>query len=180
MKISIGNDHAGPDYKKAIVDFLTKKEVFKNSHLELNRYFHNLEFWRKEDIEKRAEYLANICLKIWIYFGDESQQSLDDHHLTSSKPQSLFIYDKEYSVKTWRDVLEVTLNTIAEAEADQFQEIIEKFPRFIGWDEKSFRENRKLKNGAFINVNLSAKDIYKFCLKVKEFVKLEEWEVKTE
>ena len=25
MKISIGNDHAGPDYKKAIVDFLTKK-----------------------------------------------------------------------------------------------------------------------------------------------------------
>jgi len=25
MKISIGNDHAGPDYKKAIVDFLEKK-----------------------------------------------------------------------------------------------------------------------------------------------------------
>ena len=25
MKISIGNDHAGPDYKKAIVDFLTTK-----------------------------------------------------------------------------------------------------------------------------------------------------------
>jgi ribose 5-phosphate isomerase B len=25
MKISIGNDHAGPDYKKAIVEFLTSK-----------------------------------------------------------------------------------------------------------------------------------------------------------
>lgn len=25
MKISIGNDHAGPDYKKAIIDFLTQK-----------------------------------------------------------------------------------------------------------------------------------------------------------
>jgi len=25
MKISIGNDHAGPDYKKAIVAFLTSK-----------------------------------------------------------------------------------------------------------------------------------------------------------
>lgn len=25
MKISIGNDHAGPDYKKAIVDFLKLK-----------------------------------------------------------------------------------------------------------------------------------------------------------
>jgi len=26
MKISIGNDHAGPDYKKAIVDFLMDKQ----------------------------------------------------------------------------------------------------------------------------------------------------------
>ena len=25
MKISIGNDHAGPDYKKAIIDYLTSK-----------------------------------------------------------------------------------------------------------------------------------------------------------
>jgi ribose 5-phosphate isomerase B len=32
MKISIGNDHAGPDYKKAIVDFLKQKghEIINN------------------------------------------------------------------------------------------------------------------------------------------------------
>lgn len=32
MKISIGNDHAGPDYKKAIVDFLEQKghEIFNH------------------------------------------------------------------------------------------------------------------------------------------------------
>lgn len=32
MKISIGNDHAGPDYKKAIVDFLSSKghEIFNH------------------------------------------------------------------------------------------------------------------------------------------------------
>ena len=32
MKISIGNDHAGPDYKKAIVDFLKQKgyEIFNH------------------------------------------------------------------------------------------------------------------------------------------------------
>jgi ribose 5-phosphate isomerase B len=27
MKIAIGNDHAGPDYKKAIVTFLTSKKI---------------------------------------------------------------------------------------------------------------------------------------------------------
>lgn len=27
MKISIGNDHAGPDYKKAIVEYLEEKDT---------------------------------------------------------------------------------------------------------------------------------------------------------
>ncbi|EMY3478672.1 ribose 5-phosphate isomerase B [Flavobacterium psychrophilum] len=32
MKISIGNDHAGPDYKKAIVQFLEQKEHIITNH----------------------------------------------------------------------------------------------------------------------------------------------------
>ncbi|WP_309614236.1 ribose 5-phosphate isomerase B [Flavobacterium sp.] len=32
MKISIGNDHAGPDYKKAIVDFLEQKGYEISNH----------------------------------------------------------------------------------------------------------------------------------------------------
>lgn len=32
MKISIGNDHAGPDYKKAIVDFLEQKGYEIRNH----------------------------------------------------------------------------------------------------------------------------------------------------
>lgn len=32
MNISIGNDHAGPDYKKAIVDFLTQKGYVVFNH----------------------------------------------------------------------------------------------------------------------------------------------------
>ncbi len=32
MKIAIGNDHAGPDYKKAIIDLLVSKEILINNY----------------------------------------------------------------------------------------------------------------------------------------------------
>ncbi len=32
MKIAIGNDHAGPDYKKAIIDLLTSKDILVNNY----------------------------------------------------------------------------------------------------------------------------------------------------
>lgn len=52
--------------------FTDKKNVFQNSHLELNKYFQDKENWRQEEIEKRALSLADISLTIWSYFGAES------------------------------------------------------------------------------------------------------------
>ena len=82
-------------------------------------------------------------------------------------------------MRSWRDVLEVTLNTIADLEPDSFNEIMQQFPRFIGWDEKDFRSVRQLHNGAFIEVNLSAQNIYAFCMKAIETADLsiEQWHV---
>ena len=52
---------------------------------------------------------------------------------------------------------------------------------FVAWDDQNFRKSRKLKNGAFIEVNLSAKDIYAFCLKSIEIAEIsrEEWDFET-
>jgi len=162
--------------------FEQKKGHFKNSHLELNKYFQSKTSWRREDIEERAEYLADIALQIWSYFGDESAQSSQSSSLTRTIPKTLFCFGQEYVVRSWRDVVETTLNTIADLEPDYFKEIIQQFPRFIGWDEKDFRSTRKLHNGAFIEVNLSAQDIYTFCMKAIETTELsiEEWSVETQ
>ncbi len=162
-------------------EFSTKQTYLKNSHLELNRYFYHQKSWHKEDIEERAEHLANCALKIWSYFGDESRQYASGNKLKGSTPQYLLIFGQAYQVKNWRDVLEVSLNTVAEKEPDKFKEIVAKFPRFLGWQKEDFRTSRQLKNGVFLNTNLSAKDIHKFCLKAIETAELssEDWEVKT-
>lgn len=162
--------------------FEKKKEQLKNSHLELNKYFQSRTSWCREDIEERSEHLADIALQVWSYFGDESAQPSPSSSLTGTIPKSLCCFGQEYVVRSWRDVLETTLNTIADLEPDSFKEIMQQFPRFIGWDEKDFRSTRRLRNGAFIEVNLSAQDIYTFCMKAIETAELsiEEWSVETQ
>ncbi len=131
--------------------FIQKKEHFKNSHLELNKYFHSITSWTKQDIEQRSLYLADIALKIWDYFGDESAQTLQENSLTGTSPKSLYCFGEDYVVKSWRDVEQITLNKIVELEPDCFEEIMQQFPRLIGMDEKIFRNTRKLINGAFLS-----------------------------
>ncbi len=159
--------------------FIQKKEHFKNSHLELNKYFHSITSWTKQDIEQRSLYLADIALKIWDYFGDESAQTLQENSLTGTSPKSLYCFGEDYVVKSWRDVEQITLNKIVELEPDCFEEIMQQFPRLIGMDEKIFRNTRKLINGAFIEVNLSAKDIYTLCQRAIETAELslDDWRV---
>ena len=53
-------------------------------------------------------------------------------------------------MQSWRDVLERTMNIIADLEPEKFGQIVQQFPRFVGQDKKRFREMRQLKNGMFI------------------------------
>ena len=162
-------------------DFLTKRTEFQKSHLELNKYFVVQDMWERKNIEFRAEYLAILIVNIWKYFGDESVQDIQPSSLTGSIPKLLYIFGQEHSVKSWRDVLEITLNAIADLEPEKFKEIMEQFPRLLGWDEKNFRSTRKLKNGAFVETNFSAKDISSLCHRSIETagLSIQDWYVET-
>ena len=161
--------------------FPKKREILLESHLELNQYFQEKTTWNREDIEQRSEDLAEICLKIWPYFGEGSGQEKVEGIVRGTKPKVLFVNSKKYTVKTWRDVLETTLNIVADLDEDKFQELVQDYPRFVNWNAQNLRYSRQLENGAFIEVNLSAEDINSFCLKVIERVGLssEDWQVET-
>ena len=162
--------------------FINKQKELNNSHLEINKYFKEINNWRREDIEKRAEKLADICLQIWSYFGDLSLKTEQNKIVKGSRPKFLRFFDEEYAVKSWRDVLENTLNIIIDdLESEKFDHIVEQFPRFLAKDQQNLRYTRQLKNGVFVEVNLSAKDIYSFCQKIIETCDLssEDWQVET-
>lgn len=160
-------------------DFDAKKDRLSKSHLEINKYFEKVSSWKKEEIEQRAAHLAEICLTIWPYFGNEQREEVT---VTGTTPKQLYILGQQFEVRSWRDVLENTMNTIAELEPEKFEQIMIQFPRLAGKDHKKFRAIRQLKNGAYIEVNLSAQSIQRFCIQAIEAIDLtsEDWNVVVE
>ena len=45
--------------------FNTKKKIYQESNVSLNKYFQNVDVWNEDSIKKRAEKLADIAVKIW-------------------------------------------------------------------------------------------------------------------
>ncbi len=162
-------------------EFSTKKQIYSESHLEINKYFSPLASWTRTEIEKRAEVLSTRALDIWNYFGKEGSASSGLTEVTGTTPTELKILGQQFQVESWRDVLEQTLNTIADLEPEKFELIARNFPRYLGKDKSRFRETRQLQNGYLIEVNLSAQSIRKLCDQAIATIELtsEEWEVTT-
>jgi len=160
-------------------DFISKKQLYSESHLELNKYFIPLSSWTRTEIEKRADVLAKSALEIWSYFGQENFAPTGQKEVTGTTPTELYILGQRFEVHSWRDVLEQTLNTVADLEPEKFEMIASNFPRYVSKDKTKFRAIRQLQNGYFIEVNLSAQSIQKFCYQAIETIELtsEEWAV---
>jgi hypothetical protein len=149
------------------------------SHLDINKYFADIPAWTRTEIESRAESLAKKALSIWSYFGQENSSSTDIQEVTGTTPTGLKILGQHFEVKTWRDVMEQTLNVVADLEPEKFEIIAHNFPRYVGKDKNKFRAIRQLQNDYFIEVNLSAQSIQKLCYQAMETIELtsDEWEV---
>lgn len=162
-------------------NFPTKREYYCDSHIELNKYFINVEGWGKEAIDKRATDLSETIINIWPYFGSEDYIESEIKDVTGTTPQGLWILGQYFQVASWRDVLENTLNTISDLEPDKFETLTNEFPKLIGKEKSKFRAVRELKNGTFVEINLSAQSIQRFCYQALETIELtsEDWKVQT-
>jgi hypothetical protein len=160
-------------------NFQTKQETYRNSHLELNKYFDKSNSWTRTEIEQRADVLAKQALEIWAFFGQENSISTNIQEVTGTIPTGLRILGQRFNVESWRDVLQQTLNTIADLEPEKFEVIANNFPRYVSMDKNRFRAVRELNNGYFIEMNLSAQSIQKLCHQAMETIELtsEDWSI---
>ena len=68
-----------------------------------------------------------------------------------------------HPVKNWREVLTVTLEILVAAAPTQFTGVLEKYPHYIAASPQGFRGPKPLGNGYFIETNLAASSIHRFC-----------------
>jgi hypothetical protein len=161
-------------------DFPAKRRRFEESHVSLNTWFQDQTQWNETAIRKRAEALADRALAVWKYFGKpDDEPRVAAQTVTGTTPSSVVILGQRFSVSSWRDVAQRTLKTIADLDEEGFDRIIDGFPSFVSRSGDGFRSFRKLANGAFIEVNLSAPAINKFCIQAVEVAGLspDDWYV---
>ncbi len=157
-------------------DFEYKCNVYKNSHLEMNKYFDDQTTWNKDSIERRAKVLFSICNNIWPYFGNDNI-TIETKDVTGKIPLTVTILGQKFEVKSWRDVLQKTLEIINDLEPEKINILVKEFPKYIGANKDIFREFRQLNDDIYFEVNLSASSIYKFCNQIMDTIELsnEDW-----
>jgi len=159
--------------------FARKKKIFTESRLQLNRYFDKMSTWSFDSIKERGEYLANKALGIWKYFGPADKELDFKQSVTGTTPVAVYILGERRSVDSWRDVAQKTLEVIAELSDEGFGQLLIEFPRLLGRDKSKFRSPRELANGAFMEANLSAEAVRRFCVQATATVGLvdDDWRV---
>ncbi len=154
-------------------DFPYKRKVFEESHLDLNGWFRDCEVWNEDAIRARAEVLAERALSVWSYFGSvEDGPAASAQTVTGTTPSSIVVAGQRLQVSSWREVAQKTLEAIDDLDEEAFERIVARFPRFVAQSGDSFRSPRQLANGAFMEVNLSASAINRFCIQAVEMAGL--------
>ena len=161
-------------------DFAAKRQRLVSGTLHLNKLFSKFDSWRAADIKARAEALVEPILSIWPYFGGEQPQELVSPP-KGRRPAELRILGKTCAVSTWRDVLENTVNEVIEIDPDAYSALCRELSSHIGADRTRFREARQLRNGGYLNVNLSAEGIDRLCRRILDVAEVaeSEWNVET-
>jgi len=81
-------------------DFGSKKKFYKESHLELNKYFEQKEKWTKFEIEERSDLLTDKLLEIWPYFGQDNVGITNVLEVTGTTPKDLIILGQRFDVSS--------------------------------------------------------------------------------
>jgi len=151
-----------------------KKLLNEQSRLRLNRFFIESSSWDEIEIKKRANMLFEEAKKIWSYENisvdilseDKEFYTLEDSvDVTGKKPIAFELNDTKYSVKSWKEVLVKTLEVLSNLDYD----IVKSFAydsdfqgrvqRIISDSVSNIRQPVKIKDGVFIETNLSANSI---------------------
>lgn len=139
--------------------FKFKKEKLAHHGLLLNQsyFWRDLSHWNEETIKQRADRLVQSILELWPALGEQQTTQ----KAVGTKPVRLTFLDQDFPVSTWRDVAEQTTEAVI-GMVDEFDTVARTLPAYLDMEPFS-NASRKLSNGWYMNVNLSAHALKTYC-----------------
>lgn len=172
--------------------FKVKKERYKDSNIKICREITNYDNWREKEIKDRAEKLYEKAKKIWKVpqgYDDKNIDNLEygknyllgsDINITGKKPSKLIISENEYSVKSWKELLEKLCVELYKIEPQLLKELIYN-PSFKGKEREIVTLNKeklrapiKIDEDLYIESNLNSNAILNYANMIAIEYELEE------
>ncbi|MBA3415065.1 MAG: DUF262 domain-containing protein [Chloroflexia bacterium] len=161
--------------------FADKRTRLAHSHLQLSETIAQAARWDEEAILARGHLLADRIVNIWPDFGPPRPQRaiVASDGVTGTSPSAVVMMGTRYSVRSWREVWERTIEALIELDDDLFWAAAESLPKYITADPTTLRSSRRLTNGMFLETHMSAIAIHRLCVKAIQAADLdsEDWEV---
>ncbi len=160
-------------------DWTRKRPALKASHLELNREVAQQKQWRAAEIEARCQELARRALTIWPALGNAAAGASPAQGVKHTVPTKVTILDEIISVGSWREVAQLTLETVAQLSPHSFEEIARQHPHMLSLSGAGMRSPRQMNNGWNFETNLDANTLYRLAERAARRAELgvDEWSV---
>lgn len=179
---NIGNlSLSGDNTQLSNNSFEEKKQILNSqSSLRLNRYFIDLSSWDEEEMNKRSSSLFEDAKAIWSYpkelvlqieIEDEDKEfyTLDDEvDVTGKKPLYFEFSGEKVKVGSWNELFLKAIEKLYEFDENIAKSLLSdddfsgKKQRILSSIEENIRKPFQLKEGFFIETNLSAKSILNY------------------
>ena len=172
--------------------FSLKKEIYGNSNIKMCREIVNYDEWKDIEIKNRATKLFEKARKIWILplgYENKDIKNLEygkkyllgsDINITGKKPSKLIISGNEYSVKSWKELLEKLCLELYKQEENILRELIYS-PSFKGKKREILSLNKKnmvapikIDKNLYIESNLNSNAILNYANMIAIEYELEE------
>ena len=173
-------------------NFELKKRYYEESNIKMSREIANYDKWKDTEIKDRAEQLFEKAKKIWKLPQGYDNKNIDNLeygknyllgsniNITGKKPSKLIISGKEYSIKSWKELIEKLCLELYELEPRILRELIYN-PSFKGKEKDIVTQNKeklrapvKIDEDLYIESNLNSNAILNYANMIATEYELEE------
>lgn len=173
-------------------NFELKKRYYEESNIKMSREIANYDKWKDVEIRDRAEQLFEKAKRIWKLPQGYDNKNIDNLeygknyllgsniNITGKKPSKLIISGKEYSIKSWKELIEKLCLELYELEPRILKELIYN-PSFKGKEKDIVTQNKeklrapvKIDEDLYIESNLNSNAILNYANMIAIEYELEE------
>ena len=173
-------------------NFELKKRYYEESNIKMSREIANYDKWKDTEIKDRAEQLFEKAKRIWKLPQGYDNKNIDNLeygknyllgsniNITGKKPSKLIISGKEYSIKSWKELIEKLCVELYEVEPRILRELIYN-PSFKGKEKDIVTQNKeklrapvKIDEDLYIESNLNSNAILNYANMIATEYELEE------